>query len=384
MNFIALRMLMGDRAKYLGIVFGVMLSALLISHQVTIFVGLMSRTRSIFQTLDHADLIIADPATEFVEDVRSLPDTAVERVRAVPGVEWAVPMVRSTIKARLQGGKSRTCIVVGLDDATLIGGPSKMLEGSLTDLRSPDAVIIDRLDAEKLLSSRRADGTLFVPGVGDWIELNDRQCRVVGICHNPRPFLSQPIIYTTLTRAQSIAPPERRTIGYVLAHASPDRDRELLKADIAAATGLSAYSRREFGFKTIGYYLRNTGIPVNFGVTVLLGCIVGIAISGQTFYMFILDNLRNLAALKAMGANTSQLVRMVLLQASVVGVQGFAIGVGFTALFFVYFIGTDLEFDLHWEVLGLTACVICLIILIATAAGVMRVLKVQPALVFRG
>lgn len=384
MNIIALRMLMGDKAKYLGIVFGVMLSALLISHQVTIFVGLMSRTRSIFQTLDHADLIIADPATEFVEDVRPLPDTAVERVRAVTGVEWAVPMVRTTIKARLKGGKSRTCIVVGLDDATLIGGPPKLVQGSINDLRSPDAVIIDQLDAQKLLSSRQPDGTLFVPGVGDWIELNDRQCRIVGISHNPRPFLSQPIVYTTRTRAQTIAPPERRTIAYILAHSSGQQDIGAVKTDIAETTGLNAYTRREFGFKTIGYYIRNTGIPVNFGVTVLLGCIVGIAISGQTFYLFILDNLKNLAALKAMGANTAQLVRMVLLQASVVGVQGFAVGVGCTALFFVSFIGTDLEFDLHWEVLGLTACVIFVVILLATTAGVMRVLSVEPALVFRG
>ncbi len=384
MNFIALRMLTGDRAKYLGIVFGVMLSALLISHQVTIFVGLMSRTRSVFQTLDHADLIVADAATEFVEDVRPLADTAADRVRGVGGVEWAVPMVRTTIKARLEGGKSRTCIVVGLDDATLIGGPSQMVEGAVEDLRLPDAVIIDHLDAQKLLSVRGADGALRVPGVGDWIELNDRQCRIVGISHNPRPFLSQPIIYTTLTRAQSIAPPERRTISYVLARTQPGADVALVKSAIADATGLNAYSRREFGFKTIGYYIRNTGIPVNFGVTVLLGCIVGIAISGQTFYLFILDNLRTLAALKAMGASTMQLVRMVLLQASVVGVQGFAVGVGLTAAFFVYYIGTDLEFDLHWEVLGLTAMVIVLVILCATAAGVAKVLRVQPALVFRG
>lgn len=384
MNFIALRMLTGDRAKYLGIVLGVVLSALLISHQVTIFVGLMSRTRSIFQTLPVADLIIADPATEFVEDVKPLPDTAPERVMAAAGVEWAVPLIRTPIKATLPGGKSRTCIVVGLDDATLIGGPTKMIEGQLSELRRPDSVVIDKLDAEKLLSTRDADGALRAPTVGDWIELNDRKAQIVGICHNPRPFISQPIVYTTLTRAKLFSPPERRTLSYVLAKIEPGADLAAVKANIKAATGLDAYTRREFGFKTIGYYIRNTGIPVNFGVTVLLGCIVGIAISGQTFYLFTLDNLKNLAALKAMGASSSQLVRMVALQAGIVGLQGLCIGLGLTAAFFVYYIGTDLEFELHLEVIGLTVGVIALVVIVATAASLRRVLSVEPALVFRG
>jgi putative ABC transport system permease protein len=377
-------MLLGDKAKYLGIVCGVMLAALLMSHQVTIFVGLMSRTRSIFQNLPHADLIVADPATEFVEDVRGLSDTHLQRVRGVAGVEWAVPLMRTNIKATLAGGKSRTAIVVGLDDASLIGGPVKMHRGSLEDLRRTDGVIIDRLDAEKLLSTRLADGTQVVPGVGDTIELNDHRARVVAISDNPRPFLSQPIIYTTLSRARTFAPPERRSVSYILARLVPGADAQAVKGRIAAETGLSAYTRVEFGSRTISYFIRNTGIPVNFGVTVLLGCIVGIAISGQTFYLFTLDNLKNLAALKAMGASTAQLVRMVVLQAAVVGLQGFGLGIGLTALFFVAFIGTDLEFQVHWEVLALTGAGIVVVILLAIAASLRSVLAVEPAIVFRG
>ncbi|MBY0261236.1 MAG: hypothetical protein K2Q20_02770, partial [Phycisphaerales bacterium] len=195
--------------------------------------------------------------------------------------------------------------------------------------------------------------------------------------------LSQPIIYTTLSRAQRFAPPERRSVSYLLAKLSPGADIGTVKARIAADTGLAAYTRVEFGNRTISYFIRNTGIPVNFGVTVLLGCVVGIAISGQTFYLFTLDNLKNLAALKAMGASTAQLVRMVVLQAMVVGVQGFGVGIGLTALFFVAFIGTDLEFQLHWEVLALTACGIVVVIALAIAASLRSVLSVEPAIVFR-
>jgi putative ABC transport system permease protein len=383
MNLLAIRMLLGDRAKYLGIVLGVTLAALLMSHQVTIFVGLMSRTRSFFQVLPGADLIVADPSTEFVEDVKAIPDTAVERLRGIPGVEWAVPLVRAPIKARLAGGRFRTCLVIGLDDATLIGGPAKMREGSVADLRRPDAIIVDRLDAEKLLSIQDADGSTRPPRVGDTLELNDHTARIVGISDNPRPFISQPIIYTTLSRAREFAPPERRTVSFALVKLASGADSADVARRVHAATGLVALDRRSFGWKTIGYYLRNTGIPINFGVTVLLGCVVGIAISGQTFYLFTLDNLKNLAALKAMGAPTSTLVRMVLLQASVVGVQGYALGVGFTAAFFAAFIGTDLEFQVHWEVLALTGAAILVVIVLATAASLAKVLSVEPATVFK-
>ena len=46
MNWLAWRMLTGDRTKYLGIVFGVAFGTVLIAQQLAIFVGLMRRTSS--------------------------------------------------------------------------------------------------------------------------------------------------------------------------------------------------------------------------------------------------------------------------------------------------------------------------------------------------
>lgn len=383
MTWLALRMLTGDRAKYLGIVFGVTLAALLMSHQVTIFVGLMSRTRSIFQDLPHADLIIAHPATEFVEDARALAPTDALRLRGLPGVAWAVPVLRTNIAARFGNGKQRTCVVVGLDDPSLIGGPVRMHSGSLADLRTTDGIVIDRLDAQKLLSYTDAAGVKHIPGLGDTLEINDRRAVVVAISDNPRPFLSQPILYTTLSRAQTYAPPERRQISYVLAKLAPGASLEAVRAEVATSTGLAAYTRREFGWKTITYFVTNTGIPVNFGVTVLLGFIVGVAISGQTFYLFTLDNLKQLGALKAMGAGNAAIVRMVLLQAGSVGLIGYGLGVGLTALFFALFIGTDLEFQVHWEIFALTAAAIVVVCLAASLASLSKVLRLEPAIVFK-
>ncbi len=387
MNFVALKMLMGDRAKYLGIVFGVTLATLLVVHQVTIFTGLMARTWSVVRDLRDSsgvDLIIADPSTEFLNDPRPLASTDVQRVRSVEGVEWAVPMSFNSVRARLAGGRFRTCIVVGLDDATLIGGPPRFAQGSIEALRQPDAVVVDRLDGVKLLSRRGADGANIPPAVGDLIEINDHRAKVAAISNNTRPFLSQPIIYTTIANSVRWAPPERRNLAYVLVRVRPGSDAAAVAGRISRETGLDAMPPTDFGFKTVGYFLRNTGIPVNFGITILLGCVVGVAISGQTFYLFVLDNLKQLAALKAMGASDLRLIGMTLLQATLVGFVGYGLGVLGAMGLILPFDGTELQFELYWQILALAAGAIAVIVALASAASLSRVIRLEPAVVFKG
>jgi putative ABC transport system permease protein len=387
MNFVAIKMLMGDRAKYLGIIFGISLATLLIVHQVTIFTGLMARTWSVVRDLrdsSGADLLIADPATEFLNDPKPLAGTDLQRVRSIEGVDWAVPMSFTPVRAQLAGGRYRTCIVVGLDDASLIGGPVRFAQGSVADLRQPDAVVVDRLDGAKLLAARNPDGSTRPPRVGDVIEINDHRARVAAISDNTRPFLSQPILYTTYSNASRWAPPERRRLAYVLVRARPGVDHAELANNIESATGLSALSPTDFGFKTVGYFLRNTGIPVNFGITIILGCIVGVAISGQTFYLFVLDNLKPLAALKAMGASNQRLIGMTMLQAALVGSVGYGLGVLGAMGLILPFDGTELEFDLYWQILALAAVAIAGICAIASVVSLNRVLRLEPAIVFKG
>ncbi len=390
MIYVAYRMLTGDRAKYLGILFGVSLATLLIVHQVTIFTGLMARTWSVVRDLrdsSGADLIVADAATEFLNDARPMAETDLQRVRSIAGVEWAVPMSFTPVKARMPGGRFRTCIVVGLDDATLIGGPVVFAEGSSADLRKPDAVALDALDAEKLLAATGADGVRRAPRVGDVIEINDRKAVVTALTRNTRPFLSQPIVYTTRSNARSWAPPERRNLAYVLVKLSPAADRDAVIAEVERRFGgrLSAYGTTAFGFKTVGYFIKNTGIPVNFGITIILGCVVGIAISGQTFYLFVLDNIRQLAALKAMGASNRTLVRMTMFQGLLVGGLGYGLGVGGAWLLVEpFFKGTDLQFDLYWQIFALALAAIAVIVTLACMTSLWRVIRLEPAVVFKG
>jgi hypothetical protein len=123
MNFVALRMLTGDRAKYMGLIFAIALSSFLIAEQVSIFAGLLNRMRSQILDVTDADIWVMDPAMQYVDEVYALRDDALYRVRGVPGIRWAVPLFKGQPVARALSGRFRSVIVLGIDDASLAGAP---------------------------------------------------------------------------------------------------------------------------------------------------------------------------------------------------------------------------------------------------------------------
>jgi putative ABC transport system permease protein len=384
MNFVALKMLVGDRAKYLGIIMGITFASLLITQQLAIFIGLMSRTFGAVTDLALPDVWVMDPKVQFIDDIKPLQDTELYRVRGVAGVEWAVPLYKGLLKARLDSGEFQTCNVLGLDDTTLIGGPPEMVQGSLADLRRADGVIVDDVGAATKLAKVSTDGKARVPlKVGDTLELNDHRAIVVGLCRVSRTFQSQPVIYTTYTRATTFAPKERKLLSFVLVKAKAGVDQRELCKRIEDATGLMAVTSGGLKEMTVSYFMKNTGIPINFGIAVVLGFIVGTAIAGQTFYNFTLDNLKHFGALKAMGAGNGTLLRMILLQALIVGVVGYGIGVGLAALVGYMTRNSELAFLMPWQLLVVTGVAVTLICVFASLLSIRKVMKLEPAIVFK-
>ena len=385
MNVIALKMLVGDRAKYVGIIVGLTFATLLMTQQAAIFVGLMARTFGFITDTGLPDIWVMDAKVQFIDDVKPMQDTQLLRVRSVEGVEWAVPLYKGLLKARLDNGSFQTCNVVGLDDATLIGGPPAMVQGRLEDLRRSQGVIVDEVGAsDKLARPPRQPGQAPEPlKIGDTLELNDNRAVVVGICRVSRTFQSQPVVYTTYTRATSFAPRERKLLSFVLVKAKPGEDLHRLCQSISQQTGMAAYTQREFSALTVGYFLESTGIPINFGIVVALGFVIGTVIAGQTFYNFTLDNLRYFGTMKAMGATDSVLLRMILLQSLTVGMIGYGLGLGVTALVGKLPGEGELAFLLPWQLPVLSALAILLICVASALISIRKVLRMEPAIVFK-
>jgi putative ABC transport system permease protein len=379
MNWVALRMLTGDRSKYLGIIFGVAFASLLMAHQVAIFCGVMGRTTSQIKDVQEADVWVMDAKTSYIDEVSALVDNDLQRVRGVPGVEWAVPFYKSNLRARLADGTFRQVMLMGVDDATLIGAPRDMVLGTVAALRRPDAVVIDEAGYRYIWPGEPFE-------LGKELEINERRAVVAGICKASAPFQTLPVVYSRYSQAVRYAPRERSRLSFVLVKGRPGvADRELCRR-IHEQTGLQALTRDQFAWKTIRYFLGSTGIPVNFGITVVLGFIVGVAIAGQTFYLFTVENLKQFGALKAMGVSDGRLVGMILLQAAVVGGIGYGTGMGVAAVFFESTKNiTHLRgFYLPWQVMAGTGLAVTLIVALSSLLSIRRVLVLEPAVVFRG
>jgi putative ABC transport system permease protein len=357
MNYVAWQMLTGDRAKYLGLIFAIAFSTFLMSHQTSIFCGVLNRTRSQIVDVRDAGIWVMDPKTQYFDEVKALPRQDVYRVRGVNEVEWAVPLFKGTARAKAHtDGRFRAVILLGLDDDSLVGAPRNMALGGFDSLRQPDSVVIDRI------------------------------VRIVGICNSSAPFVNLPVAYTRYSLALNLVGSERNMMSYVLAKPRTGIADAAAAREIARMTGLRALTADEFGWETIWYYIRNTGIPVNFGITVSIALIVGAVVTGQTFYLFVLENLKQFGALKAIGVTNWRITGMVLLQAYVVGVFGYCIGIAMTAALIE---ATKDNLDLRGyyllpQVMGGVAVAILLIVGLASIISVRRVLVLEPAVVFRG
>ncbi len=388
MNWVALRMLTGDKAKYIGIVFGVSFAALLMAQQSAIFCGLMRNTTSQIQDLEGADIWVMDKSVQFVDDIKPMSENRLLRVRGVEGVAWAVKLYKSVGRAKLADGTFQQVILLGLDydnkdsQGRVVGQPrpERIIAGNWDDLEQPDAVFLDEFGWRYLFGD-----TPYEPGRS--LEINNKRANIVGMVKCKPTFQTFPILYTKYSQAIQYNPPEPKTLSFILVKAQDGVPHEQVCDNIAKQTGMKAQTNDQFFWTTIQYYMERTGIPINFGITVFLGFVVGCAIAGQTFYLFTLENLKQFGSLKAMGVSNSRIIGMVMLQALVVGLIGYGLGVGGAAgfgLFFETFVkSTPPAFYFGWQILVISAVAVAVIITLSAAMSLKKVLFLEAGVVFR-
>jgi putative ABC transport system permease protein len=380
MTWVALKMLIADRGKYYAIVFGIAFACMLMAQQASIFVGLMRNTTSQIRDVHGVDIWVMEPSVQFVDDVTPLSNNDLYRVRGVPGVAWAERLYKGLARAQFHEGNFKQFLVLGLDDQSFVGAPDYILLGALADLRRPDAVIIDEYGYRYLWPDQPFR-------TGQTFEMNDHRAQVVGICKASPTFQTFPIVYTRYSQALAYAPQERRVLSFILVGAAPGASIQDVCEQIRDRTRLLAVSQQNFAWMTITYYLRRTGIPINFGTTVLLGFVIGSSVAGQTFYLFTLGNLKQYGALKAMGLPDPRIVGMVLVQGLVVGLIGYGLGMGLASL-----LELAMKMVLKaippanymaWQIPVLTALAVAAIVAGTSFLSLRRVIVLEPATVFR-
>jgi putative ABC transport system permease protein len=372
---IAYKLLINDRAKYAALLVGITFAVFLMIEMTSLFSGILLRASATVINIG-ASIWVMDPAIQTVANSIPLPDYVLDEVRSIPGVKYAVPLYTGTALLKLRDGTYQAVNIVGLDDTSLFGRPV-LLEGNIGDIFAENAFIAVK-DSEFY--------KLENPTIGTEFELNDHRGVIVGIARVASSGLfGVPTLYTTYYRCLQYIPNMRFTISYLLVEPKTPADIPEIKKQVAAA-GYLALTESEFIQKISDFYTYHTGIGTNMLIMTVVSFIIGLSISGQTFYTFILENIEKFGALKAIGAKGRELVSMILFQASFVALTGYGIGVGLCALM-IWLARINLpDYAAIITYLNLVVAFIMVVIIAAISSyiGVRKVLTIEPFDIFRG
>jgi putative ABC transport system permease protein len=372
---IALKLLINDRGKFAALIVGITFAMFLIVQLTSIFSGILSKASATVINIG-SRIWVMDTSLQNPLNTIPMPNYVLDLVKSINGVKYAVPLYSGIGLVKLRSGTWQPATVIGLDDATLVGRPD-LIEGKINDIYGADAFIVVK-DTEY--------SKLGNPAIGTTFEINDHRAVIEGIAEVPVSSLfGIPTLYTTYTRALQYLPNTRFTIAYILVEPKSEADiPEILNA--VAKIGYMGLTNKKFEEKIANFYIYHTGVGTNILVMAFIGFLVGLSISGQTFYTFVLENLEKFGALKAIGARNSELVYMILFQASFASILGYGLGVGVSALL----IGIGKKFvpdytaNIGYWNLGIAFVMVIAIAAFSSLLAVRKVMKVQPFDIFRG
>lgn len=371
---IAFKMMIGNRAAFIGAIFGIFLSLLLISQQSAIYLGLISRSYRIVTDIPEPDIWVVDPVTQDENLIRSMPKEYLQYVKSIPNIEWAVPINYLSLPLTTEAGEFTIADIYGIDDQTLVGMP-KLIEGNVQDLHKEGGVILDSRSAEDLLATTLPNGEKKPLKLGDAFEINGHRAFIAGIAKTTPGFLPQPIIFMLNDHVHKFSGTNR--IQYIAAKTQKGADVEEVINQINLNKNVLGLTSKQLKSRMANHFLK-TGILINYGISVALGVIIGFSIAGQIFYIMTLHNLSYYALIKALGGTEKMILKMILFQATVVGVIGYILGTAATLLWGFQTRNTTLAFEYPWELLIVTGLFAVLICAFIASLSIKKVFKLDP------
>ncbi|MGD0289909.1 MAG: ABC transporter permease [Candidatus Binataceae bacterium] len=372
---LAYKLLVNDKGKYTALLVGTTFSVFLIVQMTSSFAGILTKASATVINLG-ASVWVMDPAVNTVLNSIPMPDYVLDAVRSINGVKYAVPLYSGAALVKLHDGTYQPVTVIGLDDTSLVGRP-ELLEGNIDDIFAENGFIVVKDEEFPKLEN---------PKIGTEFEINDHRGVIVGIAKVATGGLyGTPTLYTTYNRALQYIPSTRFTISYILVEPKANSDIPYIKKQIDRL-GYLALTSAEFQDRVSNYLKYQTGIGTNTLLMTVISFIVGLSISGQTFYTFILENLEHFGALKAIGAKGRELVYMILFQAAFTSLAGYGLGIGLSTLLIT---AAKLRLPEYasrvtFTNLGLAFLLVLIIASVSSYAGIRQVLKIEPFDIFRG
>ncbi len=372
---IAFKLLVNDKGKFAALLVGITFAVFLMVMMTSMFAGILHRASSTIINVG-AKIWVMDPAVNTPANSIPMPDYILDAARSINGVKYAVPLYSGAGLVKLRKGVYQAVTIIGLDDASLLGSPH-LIQGHIEDIYAENSFIVVKDSEYPKLGS---------PGLGTEFEINDNRGVIVGIARvNVGSLFGTPTLYTTFYRAIQYIPSMRFTISYILIEPKSAADILHIKQQIQSL-GYEALTKDEFIHKVSEYYKYQTGLGINVMIMTVISFIVGLSISGQTFHTFIFENLEQFGALKAIGAKGSEMVYMILFQATFTALTGYGMGVGLASLIIAF---AKLRLPSYAAMITFTNLAFAFVMVLIIAAissyiGVRKVIRIEPFDIFRG
>lgn len=369
---IAWRNLVQSRARLAVSLLGVTFAVFLILLQSGIYFGFVHSASAV---IDHAeaDLWVASAGTVNFESGWTFPEEQRAAVAGTPGIAWVGRLVHSFGYLKLPDGTGRWAQVVGFDPDTGIGGPWEMVAGSLAALKKPGTYVVDESSIPQLQGVR----------VGDELENFEHKMEIVGVSRGAKTYTTYPILFTSFRTAQEQLPFFEGKVNFLLAGLAPGADPGEVLERLERLERFDVHTAEDFSALTRTYWATKTGIGVGIGLTIGLGFLVGLVIVGQTLYAATVERLREYATLKALGAKNVQVCAILWGQSLFLGVTGYLAGAGLAVLARAAYSGEAVAVHFPRGLFGLALVTTLAMCLAASMLSVLRVLRADPAQVFR-
>ena len=373
---LAYKLLVNDKAKFTALLVGITFAVFLMIAMTSLFAGVLNRASATVINLG-ASMWIMDPAVQTVANTIGMPDYVLDATRSMQGVDYAVPVYSGGALVKLADGIYQAVTVVGLDDTSLFGRPRLIAGKNRRHLRR------ERFHCRQGSRISQAGN----PGIGNGIRgerTPRRDCGHRAGCQQ-RPVRRSHALHH-LRKSASIYP--ESALHHLLCSGRSPRIPPTCptSSEQVQALGYLALTKDEFMDKISDFYMFQTGLGMNLLIMTVMSFIVGLSISGQTFYTFVLENLEKFGALKAMGAKSRELILMILFQASFTALTGYGLGIGLCALTIALAkmrLPDYAAMITYWN-LGLAFVMVVIIAAVSSYFGVRKVLRIEPFDIFRG
>jgi putative ABC transport system permease protein len=370
---IARKNLFHDRIRLIITLVGISFSVVLILVQVGVYLGMMYNTSSIIEHTD-ADIWITARNNRNFDFSMPFPERRENRARSTPGVAWTRKLILVWSLMKIKEGGSENVEMVGFDPESGIGGPWNMVKGNIRDVKFYRGVIVDQSSVSKL-------GEL---NVGDYREIINKKVRVVGISRGARRITTAPILFTSYRTAHELNPWLQDQTVFVLVKVNPGVPVAAVRDYLAQRMDLEdVYTRDEFIRATRRYWTFSTGMGIAFGFTILMGIIVGAVIVSQTIYSATIEHLREFGTLKALGAENRMVYGIILKQAVISGLLGYAIGLAINFVVVHFYVSSGQIIIQPWQLFTADLLITLATCMAASLISVRRAMQVDPMEVFR-